>query len=70
MARPVVHKTPEVKLQASRERHRCHYAKDNILQRRRVLRSSKTKESEAVKKLSKELLKAVAKALHHGDDDV
>ncbi|KAG1798567.1 uncharacterized protein HD556DRAFT_1306020 [Suillus plorans] len=71
MARPVVHKTPEAKLQASRERHRRHYAKhrDDILKRRRVLRSSKTKESKAAKKFSKELLKAVAKALHRGDDD-
>ncbi|KAG1771525.1 hypothetical protein EDD22DRAFT_842758 [Suillus occidentalis] len=71
MVRPVVHKTPEAKLQASRERHRRHYAKhrDDILKRRRVLRSSKTKESEAANKFSKELLKAVAKALRHGDDD-
>ncbi|KAG2086153.1 hypothetical protein BD769DRAFT_1681289 [Suillus cothurnatus] len=69
MACPVVHKTPEAKLQASRERHRRHYTKDDILKRQRVLCSSKTKESKEAKKFSKELLKAVAKALHRGDDD-
>ncbi|KAG2740928.1 hypothetical protein P692DRAFT_20752325 [Suillus brevipes Sb2] len=71
MVRPVVHKMPEAKLQASCERHRRHYAKhrDDILKRQRVLRSLKTKESEAANKFSKELLKAVAKALRRGDDD-
>jgi hypothetical protein len=34
-----------------------------------VLHSSKTKESKEAKKFSKELLKAVAKALHCGDDN-
>ncbi|KAG2121279.1 hypothetical protein DEU56DRAFT_918281 [Suillus clintonianus] len=69
MARPVVHKTAEAKLQASCERHRHHYAKDEILKRRRVLRSSKTKESKEAKKFHKELLKAVAKAPRRRDDN-
>ncbi|KAG1878588.1 hypothetical protein C8R48DRAFT_668650 [Suillus tomentosus] len=71
MPRPVIHKTPEAKLQAARERHRRHYAKnrDDILKRRRVLRSSNTKESRAAEKFTKDLLKAVKKALPRGDED-
>ncbi|KAG2105069.1 uncharacterized protein F5147DRAFT_775391 [Suillus discolor] len=69
MPRPAIHQTPKAKLQAARERHRRHYAKDDILKRRRVLRSSKSEQSQAAKKFTKDLLKAVAKALPCGDED-
>ncbi|KAG1825135.1 hypothetical protein DFJ58DRAFT_738618 [Suillus subalutaceus] len=69
MVRPVIHHTAKAKLQAARERHRRHYAKDEILKRRRELCSSKTKESKAANKFTKELSKAVAKALYREDED-
>lgn len=39
------------------------------MERRRVLRSSKTEETKAEKKFTKELLNAVTKALRRGDED-
>ncbi|KAG1890638.1 uncharacterized protein F5891DRAFT_986888 [Suillus fuscotomentosus] len=64
MAHPVTYKTSDMKLQAARERRRRHYVKDDILKRQRELRSSKTKESKAANKITKDLSKAVAKLLH------
>ncbi|KAG1839353.1 hypothetical protein F4604DRAFT_1940859 [Suillus subluteus] len=54
MAHPVIHKA---KLEAARERHCHHYA------------NSKTKESKAANKFTKELLNTVTKALHCRDED-
>ncbi|KAG1800501.1 hypothetical protein EV424DRAFT_1352146 [Suillus variegatus] len=64
MARPPIYKTDQAKLEASRERHRRHYAKnrDSILQRRREL---------CIIKPSQEILeiqKALAEALGYEDD--
>ncbi|KAG1852304.1 hypothetical protein DFJ58DRAFT_728637 [Suillus subalutaceus] len=67
MARPTIHKTVQERMEAAREKHRHYYAKDTILQWRRVLGVKKhDKEAEA---LAKEILKAVAKALHGCDND-
>ncbi|KAG1861297.1 hypothetical protein F4604DRAFT_1929886 [Suillus subluteus] len=67
MARPTIHKTVQERMEAAREKHRCYYAKDEILQRQRAHGVKKRdKEAEAI---SKEILRAVAKALHGCDDD-
>ncbi|KAG1775872.1 hypothetical protein EV702DRAFT_1198778 [Suillus placidus] len=64
MLRPLIHKTPEEKLQAGHEKCRCYYAKnrDRILSQRRELHVEKNMGPS-------ELEKAIAKALHGSDSD-
>ncbi|KAG1791195.1 uncharacterized protein HD556DRAFT_1445460 [Suillus plorans] len=71
MPRPIIHKTPEAKLAAAREKRSRYYARnrDRILKSRRELRSSNSKESRAARKLSRDISKAVKKALCRDDED-
>ncbi|KAG2128669.1 uncharacterized protein EDB93DRAFT_1256573 [Suillus bovinus] len=69
MPRPIIHKTPEAKLAAAREKRRSYYARDRILKNRRELRSSNSKESREARKFSRDLSKAVAKALRRDEDE-
>ncbi|KAG2354527.1 hypothetical protein BDR07DRAFT_1494419 [Suillus spraguei] len=68
---PIVHKTPEAKLAAAREKRRSYYARnrDRILKNRRELRSSNSKELREARKFSRDLSKAVAKALRRDEDE-
>ncbi|KAG1802342.1 hypothetical protein EV424DRAFT_1545274 [Suillus variegatus] len=63
MPHPLIDKTLEAKLQASRENRRCHYAKDKILSRRREFHVEKNTG------LLSELEKAIARALHGYNSD-
>ncbi|KAG1861344.1 hypothetical protein C8R48DRAFT_774096 [Suillus tomentosus] len=69
MARPIIHKTPEAKLAAAREKRRCYYAKNKelILKRRRELHSVKPDKEEM--KESEKMLKAISKVLHGSASD-
>ncbi|KAG2757669.1 hypothetical protein P692DRAFT_20867217 [Suillus brevipes Sb2] len=71
MVRPAIHKTTEAKIAAVREKRVRYYARhrDEILKRRRELRSSKSKEERAEAKFSKDLCKALAKALPTNTED-
>ncbi|KAG1814839.1 hypothetical protein EV424DRAFT_1348695 [Suillus variegatus] len=71
MPRPIIHKTPEAKLAAACEKCRSYYARnrDRILMNRRELRSSNSKESREARKFSRDLSKAVAKALRRDEDE-
>ncbi|KAG1873832.1 hypothetical protein F4604DRAFT_1925409 [Suillus subluteus] len=69
MARPVVHKTLQAKMEAAREKHRRYYAKGDILQRRKDLHTCIKKCDKEADALSKEIARAVKKALHGCDDD-
>ncbi|KAG0704702.1 hypothetical protein DFH29DRAFT_997397 [Suillus ampliporus] len=71
MVRPAIHKSVQAKIEATREKRRRYYAKDNILKRRRELHSSKSKESQAkaqeAAEISKEISKAVTIVFHRED---
>ncbi|KAG1805820.1 uncharacterized protein BJ212DRAFT_1303887 [Suillus subaureus] len=71
MPHPIIHKTLEAKLAAAREEHSCYYARnrDRILKNWRELCSSNSKESRAARKFSRDISKAVEKALCCGDKD-
>ncbi|KAG0697140.1 hypothetical protein DFH29DRAFT_878908 [Suillus ampliporus] len=71
MTRPLIHTTTQAKIVAAREKRARYYAKhrDAILKRRRELRSSKSKEARAAAKLSKDICKALTKALRISDRD-
>ncbi|KAG1731457.1 hypothetical protein EDD22DRAFT_852887 [Suillus occidentalis] len=71
MARPVIHKTLQARMEAAREKSRRHYAKhrEDILQRRKNLRMCINKHDKEAEALSKEISRAVKKALHEGDDE-
>ncbi|KAG1902461.1 uncharacterized protein F5891DRAFT_1186575 [Suillus fuscotomentosus] len=62
MPHPSIHKTLEAKMQASREKNRCHYAKERILSRRRELHIEKDTGPS-------ELQKAAERFLHRYDSD-
>ncbi|KAG1759999.1 hypothetical protein EDD22DRAFT_955377 [Suillus occidentalis] len=71
MARPVIHKTLQARMEAAREKSRCHYAKhkEDILQRWKNLHTCINKHDKEAEVLSKEISRAVKKALHEGDDE-
>ncbi|KAG2739489.1 hypothetical protein P692DRAFT_20822972 [Suillus brevipes Sb2] len=71
MARPVIHTTTEAKRIAAREKRARYYTKhrETILKRHRELRSSNSKEARAEAKFSKDLCKALKKALPVSDGD-
>ncbi|KAG1894367.1 uncharacterized protein F5891DRAFT_985114 [Suillus fuscotomentosus] len=68
---PIIHKTPEARLAAAREKRRSYYARnrDRILKSRRELHNSNSKEAREARKFTRDLSKAVARALHHSDED-
>ncbi|KAG1768261.1 hypothetical protein EV702DRAFT_1203342 [Suillus placidus] len=73
MARPPIYKTDEAKLEAARERHQRHYAKDSILKKRRELRIIKP--SQEILEIQKSLAEALGYEDHattsemEADDD-
>ncbi|KAG2354819.1 hypothetical protein BDR07DRAFT_1381971 [Suillus spraguei] len=71
MARPVIHKTLQARMEAAREKSRHHYAKHrgDILQRWKNLHTCINKHDKEAKALSKEISRAVKKALHECDDN-
>ncbi|KAG1801198.1 uncharacterized protein BJ212DRAFT_1487737 [Suillus subaureus] len=69
MACPVIHKTLQAKMEAAREKHWHYYAKGNILQRQKDLHMCIKKCDKEADALSKEIARAVKKALHGCDND-